>query len=254
MDITGQVAVVTGGGSGIGAGTAKTLAAAGVRVALWDINAEGMQAVAEETGAHAFHCDVTDEQSVQQALAATIEALGTPRILIQCAGVLTAGRMVGKEGPAELEAFTNTILVNLTGTYNVMRIVAAAMCGSDVVGDDKERGIIINTASIAAFEGQIGQVAYSASKGGVVGMTLPAARELARFGVRVMAVAPGAVATPMIRQLPQEVQDAICSTIPFPSRFAEAEEFAKTCLHIVENPMLNGSVIRLDGAARLEPK
>ena len=254
MDISGQHVIITGGASGIGAAVAECCAAAGAKVSLWDMNEEAAKTLADKLGGSAHACNVTDSASVQAALDASTKQHGAPRMLVQCAGILTAKRMVGKEGPADLEHFEKTIMVNLLGSYNVMRLVSTAMTQADPIGKDEERGLIINLASIAAYEGQIGQVAYSASKGGVVGMTLPAARELARFGVRVMSIAPGAVGTPMIRSLPQEAQDSICASIPYPSRFAEPEEIGRLCLHIAENTMLNGSTIRLDGAARLEPK
>lgn len=250
MKIEGHKAIVTGGGSGMGAATARALAQAGVDVALWDRDKEAAQAVAEEIGGQAFSCDVADEDSVKDALAQT----GAPRIVVNCAGILIAQKLVGKDGPADLEHFHKTIHVNLLGTYNVMRLTAASMAGLDPVTDDGGRGVIVNTASIAAFEGQMGQVAYSASKGGVIGMTLPAARDLARSGIRVMAVAPGAVDTPMMEGVRDDVRAHIESAIPFPPRMAKPEEFADLVLHIAHNDMLNGTVIRLDGAARLPVK
>lgn len=250
MDIKGQIVIITGGGSGMGAETARAFAKAGARVVIWDMNLAGAEAVALEIGGTAIQCDVTSEASVKAALNNT----GEPRVLVNCAGILIGKRIVGKEGPADLEHFMKVINVNLAGTYNTMRLVAGDMSKLDPVGPDNERGIIINTASIAAFEGQIGQVAYSASKGGIVAMTLPAARDLGKLGIRVMAIAPGAVQTPMIGTIAQELQDSISANIPFPSRMAKPDEFAKLALHIVENSYLNGTVIRLDGASRLAAK
>lgn len=250
----GISALVTGGGSGMGAATARALAAAGAKVAVVDVKLEAADAIAQEIGGVALAADVTNGEAVQQAIDAATKAHGAPRIVVNCAGILIGKRILGKEGPADLEHFSKVLNVNLVGSFNVMRLAANAMSGLETLTKSGERGVIIHAASIAAFEGQIGQVAYSASKGGVVAMLLPAARELARFGVRVMAIAPGAVATPMIGEISQELQDSIAATIPFPARFAEPEEFAKLALHIAENEMLNGSVIRLDGAARLAAK
>lgn len=253
-DLKDICAIVTGGGSGMGAATARALAQKGCKVALWDMNETAASAVAKDICGAAFVCDVTNAESVQTALSITTVVLGVPRILVNCAGILIGKRIVGKDGAADLEHFQKVIAVNLTGTFNTMRLVATEMSKSEPMNADGERGVIINAASIAAFEGQIGQAAYSASKGGIVAMTLPAARELAKFGIRVMAIAPGAVSTPMIGTISEELQHSIESGIPFPSRFAKPEEFAKLALHIVENEMLNGTVIRLDGAARLTAK
>jgi NAD(P)-dependent dehydrogenase (short-subunit alcohol dehydrogenase family) len=255
MNIKGKTTIITGGGSGMGAETARVFASAGAKVILWDMNEENVMAVAKEINAQGIVCDVTSESSVKNALSAGAARSGIPRVLINCAGILVGKRLVDKEGaPADLEHFMKVINVNLIGTYNTMRLVAAEMCRGEPISDDKERGVIINTASIAAFEGQIGQVAYSASKGGIVGMTLPAARDLAKSGIRVMAIAPGAVATPMIGGVTEELQKSIEASIPFPSRFAKPDEFAKLALHVVENAYLNGTVIRLDGASRLAAK
>lgn len=250
MNVKGQTAIITGGGSGMGAATARALAAAGADVVIWDMNLAGAEAVALEIGGVAIQCDVTSEASVLAAL----KQSGEPRVLINCAGILLGKRLVGRDGPADLDHFMKVINVNLAGTYNAMRLVASEMAKLEGIGEDVERGVIINTASIAAYEGQIGQVAYSASKGGIVGMTLPAARDLGKLGIRVMAIAPGAVQTPMIGTISEELQDSIAANIPFPSRMARPEEFAKLALHIIDNPYLNGSVIRLDGAARLAAK
>lgn len=250
MKLQSAAAIITGGGSGMGAATARLFVSAGAKVVLWDMNEAAAQAVAKEIGGTAVACDVTDENSVKAALAKS----GQARVLVNCAGILIGKRILGKDGPADLAHFQKVLNVNLVGTFNTMRLVAEAMSKLDPVDADGQRGVIVNAASIAAFEGQIGQAAYSASKGGIVAMTLPAARELARFGIRVMAIAPGAVQTPMIGEVSEELQKSIESGIPFPSRFAKPEEFAKLALHIVENDMLNGTVIRLDGAARLAKK
>ena len=254
MKIDGMSAIVTGGGSGMGAATARALAAQGCKVALWDMNEAAATAVAKEIKGLAVVCDVTSEAAVTHALTTSAAAHGPARILVNCAGILIGKRLVGKEGPADLDHFQKTININLMGTYNTMRLTAAAMSTLSPVTDDGARGVIVNTASIAAFEGQIGQVAYSASKGGIVAMTLPAARELAKFGIRVVAVAPGAVATPMIGAVTDELKKSLEGAIPFPSRFAKPEEFAKLVLHIIDNDMINGECIRLDGAARLAAK
>lgn len=250
MNIKDQTIIITGGGSGMGAETARYLAKAGARVVLWDMNLAAAQGVAKETGGIALSCDVTSEDSIRSALAKS----GQPRVLINCAGILLGKRIVGRDGPADLEHFMKVMNVNLVGTYNAMRLVAGVMSTLDPIGDDGERGVIINTASIAAWEGQVGQVAYSASKGGIVAMTLPAARDLGKQGIRVMAIAPGAVQTPMIAGTTQDIQDSLAANIPFPSRMAKPVEFAKLALHIIDNAYLNGTVIRLDGAARLAAK
>ncbi|PCJ96585.1 MAG: 3-hydroxyacyl-CoA dehydrogenase [Zetaproteobacteria bacterium] len=253
-NLNGVAAIVTGGGSGLGAATARDLAEAGCSVSLWDMDSEAAQSVAADIGGFAVSCDVTSAQSVTEALRISQAEHGVARILVNCAGILCGQRIVGKDGPADLDVFNQVIQVNLLGTFNTMRLVADAMSSLDIVTGSGERGIIINTASIAAFEGQIGQAAYAASKGGVVAMTLPAARELARFGIRVMAIAPGAVATPMMNDLSEEIKDSITATIPFPPRFAQPQEFSSLVMHIIENEMLNGEVIRLDGASRLAAK
>ena len=254
MKLENVAAIVTGGGSGMGAETARAMAKAGAKVALLDINKDAVQHVADEIDGQAIACDVTDEASVQKALDAAREAHGPARALVHCAGILIGKRVLGKEGPADLDHFQKVINVNLVGTFNVLRLTAHEMSQAEPLNDDGERGVIINAASIAAFEGQIGQAAYSASKGGVVGMTLPIAREVARFGIRVMAIAPGAMETPMIGEISEELRASIEAKIPFPSRFGKPHEFASLAMHIIDNPMLNGSTIRLDGAARLEPK
>ena len=254
MEIKALAAVITGGGSGLGAATARLLAGQGAKVALLDVNLEGAQAVARETGGLAVHCDVADAASVEQAVAAASEGHGPARVLVNCAGIGPAARIVGRDGPMPLDDFRRVIDINLIGTFNAMRVAAAAMTHLDPVGDSGERGVIVSTASVAAYEGQIGQAAYSASKGAIVALTLPAARELARFGVRVMTIAPGLMSTPMLHGLPEEVQQSLGAQVPFPRRLGHPEEYARLVQHIVENPMLNGEVIRLDGAIRMQPK
>ena len=254
MEIKGMAAVVTGGGSGMGAETARHLAKAGAKVAVLDINKANADAVAKEIGGVAFECDVTNEASAKAALEGAKAANGPVRILMNCAGIAPGARVVGKDGPHDIGFFTKVITVNLIGTFNMLRLAANEMSTLDVLNETGERGVIINTASVAAFEGQIGQAAYSASKGGVVGMTLPAARELACFGVRVVTIAPGLIGTPMLTAMPQEVQDSLIATTLFPKRLGKPEEFSKLALHVVENAMINGETIRLDGAVRLAPK
>jgi NAD(P)-dependent dehydrogenase (short-subunit alcohol dehydrogenase family) len=251
MEIKNSVAIVSGGASGMGAATAKALSDAGARVAIFDLNKEITTATKNGIS---IQCDVTNPQSVAEALQKTITELGIPRICINCAGIVTSKRMVGKEGPMPLNDFKKIIEVNLVGTFNLMSLAAAEMVKLDALDQSNERGIIINTASIAAFEGQIGQVAYSASKGGVVSMTLPAARELAQFGIRVNTIAPGLVDTPMFEKLPTDARAALANSVPFPKRLAYPEEFAKLALHIIDNQMINGEIIRLDGALRMQPK
>ena len=253
MNLNGQAAVVTGGGSGLGEATAVALAAAGAKVAVFDLNEDAARGVAERIGGIAVPCDVADEHQATAALAAAAQAHGPARVLVNCAGVATPGRIVGKDGPLPLAAFERVIRVNLIGTFNMMRLAAAAMTPLDPM-EDGERGVIVNTASVAAFDGQIGQPAYAASKSGVVGLTLPAARELARFGIRVMTIAPGLFGTPMLFGLPKEAQASLGASVPFPARLGEAHEYAALVLHIMANRMLNGETIRLDGALRMAPK
>jgi NAD(P)-dependent dehydrogenase (short-subunit alcohol dehydrogenase family) len=253
MNVKGHAAIVTGGGSGLGAGTAKMLAAAGARVALLDVNMEGAEKVAKEIGGIAIRCDVSNAADGEKAVAAARDKHGAARVLINCAGIAPAARIVGKEGPLALDAFARVINVNLIGSFNMMRLAAADMAKLEPLADG-ERGVIISTASIAAFEGQIGQAAYAASKGGVAALTLPAAREFARSGVRVMTIAPGIFGTPMLLGMPQAVQDSLAAQVPFPSRLGTAEEYAKLVMHILDNVMLNGEVIRLDGAIRMGAK
>jgi NAD(P)-dependent dehydrogenase (short-subunit alcohol dehydrogenase family) len=253
MIISGQVAIVTGGGSGIGENVARGLAEAGAKVVIFDRDVEAAQKVADDIGATVIACDVADAQSASDAFAEARKKHGNCRVLVHCAGILIGKRILGKEGPADLEHFAKVVNVNLVGSFNMLRLAAEQMSQHEEMKDG-ERGVIITTASIAAFEGQIGQAAYAASKGGVAALTLPAARELARFGIRVMTIAPGMVATPMIKQLPEEVQQELVAPVPFPKRFAEPREFTKLALHIIDNTMLNGETIRLDGANRLQPK
>jgi NAD(P)-dependent dehydrogenase (short-subunit alcohol dehydrogenase family) len=250
MDIKGQAAIVTGGASGLGAATARALAAAGAKVALFDINEKAAADVAAEIGGVASKCDVADASSGADAIKAAADKHGPARILINCAGVGPAKRIVGRDGPMPLEDYERVIRINLIGTFNMLRLAAAAMQSLAPFADG-ERGVIISTASVAAFEGQIGQAAYSSSKGGVAALTIPAAREFAQFGVRVMAIAPGIFGTPMLRALPQEAQDSLGASVPFPKRLGEPREFAALVIHIVRNGYLNGEVIRLDGAIRL---
>lgn len=247
MELNGQIAVITGGASGMGQACALALSQCGVKVVVWDRNIEQVEF-------DSFLCDVSSDSDVEEALRNTIERVGVPRICINCAGVAPARRMVNKEGVMPLSDFKRVIDINLIGTFNVMRCVAEAMTRLTPMTDSNERGVIVNTASIAAFEGQIGQLAYSASKGGIVAMTLPAARELAQHGIRVNTVAPGLIATPMLLSMPEEVQDSLIETSIFPKRLGKPEEFAALVKHIIENQLINGEVIRLDGAVRLQPR
>ena len=253
MKVNGQAAIVTGGGSGLGAGTARALAAAGARVAVLDINEEQAKSVADEIGGLAIACDVASASAAQDAVAAAAKAHGDARVLVNCAGIANASRIVGREGPHDLELFSRVINVNLIGSFNLLRLVADRASKLDPM-EDNERAVIVSTASVAAFDGQIGQAAYAASKGGIHSMALPAARELARFGIRVMTIAPGIFGTPMLMGMSQEVRDSLAASIPYPSRLGTPEDFAALVMHIVDNTMLNGETIRLDGAIRLAPK
>ncbi len=253
MQISSQSILVAGGGSGIGAAVARHLAGLGAKVAVLDVNLEGARAVAQEFGGLALACDIASADSAEAAIAAARDAHGPARILVNCAGILSPGRILGKEGPMPLAAFRHVIEVNLVGAFNLLRLAAADMAKLEPLADG-ERGVVVNTSSIAAYEGQIGQIAYATSKAGMAGMTLPAARDLARHGIRVLSVAPGLVATPMITGLPQEMQDALAASIPFPPRLAEPSEVARLVQHMIENVMLNGEVVRLDGALRMPPK
>ncbi|MGH6859543.1 MAG: SDR family NAD(P)-dependent oxidoreductase [Phyllobacterium sp.] len=253
MNIEGSTAIVTGGGSGLGEATARALAAKGAKVALFDINIEAASRVAGDIDGLAVACNVASAEDAAAAHAHVSDTLGTPRILVNCAGVANAGRIVGRDGPHDLNLYRRVIEVNLIGSFNMLRLVADAASRLDAL-DTGERGVIISTASVAAFDGQIGQAAYASSKAGIAGLTLPAARELARFGIRVMAIAPGIFATPMLLAMPQEVQESLAASIPFPPRLGRPEEYAALALHIIANPMLNGETIRLDGAIRMAPK
>jgi NAD(P)-dependent dehydrogenase (short-subunit alcohol dehydrogenase family) len=254
MNIQGQAALVTGGASGLGAETARQLARAGAKVAILDLNAEAGQALAAEIGGLAVACDICDSASVERALATARAAHGPARILMNCAGIGGAKRLVGRDGaPMPLEDFSRIVGVNLIGTFNVIRLAAAGMVAQAPL-DDGERGVIVCTSSVAAYDGQVGQAAYAASKGGLTALTLPLARDLAQFGVRVMTIAPGLFLTPLLYQLPEEVQQSLGASIPFPKRLGKPEEFASLALHIVNNLSLNGEVIRLDGALRLPPR
>ncbi len=253
MDVKGQAAVVTGGASGLGAGTARALAKAGARVAVLDLNGDGAKAVASEIGGIGIACDVADAASTEAAITEAAAQHGPARVAVNCAGIVFGGRVVGRDGPMELAKFERVIRVNLIGTFNVMRLAAAAMSALEPMADG-ERGVIVNTSSIAAFDGQTGQSAYAASKGGIAALTLPAARDLAGRGIRVMAIAPGLFATPMMFGLPPESQKTLGESVPFPSRLGDPAEFAALVLHICANRMLNGDTIRLDGALRLPPK
>ena len=254
MNIQGHAAIVTGGASGLGAQTARELAKRGAKVAVFDRNAEGAKAVAAEIGGIGVGCDITSSESVIAALQAAREAHGPARILMNIAGIGTAKRLIGKDGtPMPLEDFRRVIEVNLIGTFNVIRLATAEIVKLDPL-QDGERGVIVNTASVAAFDGQVGQEAYAASKGGVVSLTLPLARDLAQFGVRVVTIAPGLFLTPLMAELPLPVQESLAASIPFPKRLGKPEEFAHLAAAIVENLALNGEVIRLDGALRMAPR
>jgi NAD(P)-dependent dehydrogenase (short-subunit alcohol dehydrogenase family) len=253
MDISGKTAFVTGGASGLGAATARTLATAGAKVAIFDRDAAKGEAVAAELGGKFFAVDVADAASAEAAVAVAVEALGAPSVLVNCAGIGTAGRIVGREGPMALDAFSRVINVNLVGSFNMMRLCAHAMSLAEP-DQNGQRGVIISTASVAAYEGQIGQAAYAASKGGIVSLTLPAAREFARFGIRVLAIAPGLFLTPLLEGLPQETQDGLAAAIPNPARLGRPDEYAAFVKAMVENDYLNGEVVRLDGALRMQPK
>ena len=255
MQLDQVKAVITGGASGLGFAVARRLVAAGAQVALFDVNAERAQAALAELGgaAHFFRTEVTSEDNVAASLAAAQIAMGGLNAAISCAGILGAGRVLGKDGPMPLQNFAGTVMVNLAGSFNVAK-GAASLMQHNATGDDGERGVIINTASIAAYEGQIGQAAYAASKGGVVAMTLPMAREFARIGVRVMTVAPGVFHTPMVDGMPEAVYQSLCAQVPYPSRLGAPDEFADAVAFILENRYMNGSVVRIDGAIRLQPK
>ncbi|BDB23236.1 3-hydroxyacyl-CoA dehydrogenase [Cupriavidus sp. P-10] len=252
MQIQDNVFIITGGASGLGAGTARMLAEAGAKVVIADLNEQAGQTLATELNGQFIRCDVTSEAD-GQAVVAAAQALGRLSGIINCAGIATANKTVGKNGPHPLDAFDKTVRINLIGTFNMIRLAAAAMV-QNTPDSEGERGVIINTASVAAFDGQIGQAAYAASKGGVVAMTLAIARDLSRDGVRCMTIAPGIFETPMLLGMPQEVQDALGRMVPFPPRLGRPAEYAKLARAIIENTMMNGEVIRLDGAIRMQPK
>lgn len=253
MNPSGVVALVSGGGSGLGEATARALAARGARVAIADIGMERAEDVAADLQGIAVKCDVRNEEDVQEAIRTATEKLGAPRILVNCAGIAIAMKTVGKDGPHPLDLYRRVIEINLLGTFNMIRLFAAQAQELEPL-DGGERGVIVNTASVAAFDGQVGQVAYSASKGGVVGMTLPIARDLSRSGIRVCTIAPGIFKTPMMAGLPEDAQVSLGQQVPFPPRLGEPSEYAALACHIVENQMLNGETIRLDGAIRMAPR
>ncbi len=253
MDIKGHAAVVTGGASGLGAATASELARAGAKVTVIDVNLDAARALAQKISGLALQCDVTNAEQASAALKEARERHGAARILINCAGVGPAKRIVGRDGPMPLAEFERVIAINLIGTFNMLRLAAADMQSVSPLADG-ERGVIIMTASVAAFEGQIGQSAYSASKGGVAALTMPAAREFAQFGIRVATIAPGIFETPMLRALPDEAQKSLAAAVPFPKLLGRPDQFAALARHIIENTYINGEVIRLDGALRLAPR
>jgi NAD(P)-dependent dehydrogenase (short-subunit alcohol dehydrogenase family) len=254
MQISGASAVITGGASGLGAAVATELASAGARVALFDLNREKGEALAKELGGIFIECDVSSEQAAVDAFAKVKETHGAARILMNCAGIGPAAKTTSKGKPHPFDLFQKVININLIGSFNCIRLAATDLAELDPVNEDGERGVFISTASVAAYDGQIGQAAYSASKGGIVGMTLPIARDLSSLGIRVCTIAPGIFLTPLLESLPQNVQDSLAATIPFPSRLGKASEFAAMARHIVENSMLNGETIRLDGAIRMAPR
>ena len=253
MDVKGHAAVVTGGASGLGAATATFLARGGAKVAVMDVNLDAAEKLAREIGGYAVRCDVTDAEQSAAALADARERHGAARILVNCAGVGPAKRIVGRDGPMPLGDFERVVKINLIGTFNMMRLAAADMQGLSTLADG-ERGVIITTASVAAFEGQIGQAAYSASKGGVAALTMPAAREFAQFGIRVVCIAPGIFRTPMLMAIPEESQKSLAASVPFPKALGRPDQYASLACHIIENSYLNGEVIRLDGALRMAPR
>ena len=255
MELRDAGAIVAGGASGLGAATARALAGQGARVAIADLNGDAAHALADELGgpACAFKADVTNEEEVEAAVAGAVDAFGELRVAVSCAGIGWAERTVGKQGAANLQPFETVVRVNLIGTFNVLRLAATAMAGNDP-DEDGERGAVVMTASIAAWDGQIGQTAYAASKGGVVSLTLPAARDLSRQGIRVCTIAPGLFDTPLLAALPEEARAKLAETIPFPGRLGKPEEYARLACEIAENTMLNGETIRLDGALRMAPK
>lgn len=253
MDVQGAGVAVFGGASGLGAATARRLAADGASVVIADLNAELGEQLAEEIGGGFLQADVTNSEQVQAALDAAADTSGGLRVAVNCAGIGPPAKLVGRDGPSPLEGFQKIIEINLLGTINVLRLAAGVMVGN-TPNAHGEKGVLINTASVAAYDGQIGQVAYSASKGGIVGLTLPAARDLARDGIRVVTIAPGLFNTPLLASLPDPAKEALGKSVPFPPRLGEPTEYADLAAHIVSNPILNGEVIRLDGALRMAPK
>lgn len=253
MQIDGMAAIVTGGASGLGAATAKELARLGAKVAILDLADIKGNAVADDIGGAYFRCDVADAPSAEAAITSATARHGTARILVNCAGIGTAARVVGRDGPMPLDTFERVVRVNLIGTFNMLRLVAAPLSLSEPLADGS-RGVIVSTASVAAFEGQIGQAAYAASKGGIASMTLPVARELARFGIRAVTVAPGLFSTPLLDGLPEDTRSALAANIPFPARLGAPEEFARLVVALIENDYINGETVRLDGALRMQPK
>jgi NAD(P)-dependent dehydrogenase (short-subunit alcohol dehydrogenase family) len=253
MEIRGHAAIVTGGGSGLGGATARMLAGAGAKVAIFDLNQQAAAEVAADIKGLAVPCDVADSASTEAAFAKATAAHGPARILINCAGIGTAKRIVGKEGPMPLADYERIIRVNLIGTFNAMRLAAAAMSTLDPLADG-ERGVIVSTASVAAFEGQIGQAAYASSKGGIVSLVMPAAREFAQFGVRVNAIAPGIFLTPMLMGLTPQAQESLAASLPFPKKLGDPAQFAALVRHLIENSYINGEVIRIDAALRMAPR
>jgi NAD(P)-dependent dehydrogenase (short-subunit alcohol dehydrogenase family) len=253
MDIKGHAAIVTGGASGLGAATARMLAAAGAKVAIFDVNQKAAAEVAIDVNGISIQCDVTNSEQTEQAFAKAAADHGVARILINCAGVGPAKRIVGRDGPMPLDEFARVVSINLIGTFNAMRLAAAALQSASPL-EEGERGVIICTASVAAYEGQIGQAAYAASKGGVVGLIMPAAREFAQFGIRVNGIAPGIFSTPMLHALPEAAQQSLAASVPFPKLLGQPPQYAALVRHIIENRYLNGEVIRIDGALRMAPR
>ena len=253
MNISGSSALITGGASGLGAATARRLAGQGARVVIADLNQADGLALAQELGARFVETDVADEASLRRALDAAVSVYGGLHILVCCAGVATPGKVLGKDGPLDLDHFARVVRINLLGSFNAIRLAAEQMAKNEPNAEG-ERGVIVTTASVAAFDGQIGQAAYSASKAAVAGMTLPIARELARYGIRVVSIAPGIFDTPMLAGLPEPARLSLGQQVPFPPRLGRPDEYAALAQHIIENPMLNGETIRLDGAIRMAPR
>ena len=252
MDVNGTVAIVTGGASGLGEATVRTLLGNGAKATILDVDEARGNALADELGNAALFCntDITDEESVQNALNKTLETFGSIQVTVNCAGISPPAKVIGKKGPVSLSAFNKVVQINLIGTVNVIRLAGEKML-QNTPNDDGEKGVVINTASVAAFEGQIGQASYSASKGGIVAMTLPIAREFADYGIRVVTIAPGLFETPLLASIPEKVKEALSQMMPFPKRLGKPDEFARLVMHIVDNPMLNGETIRLDAALRM---